>query len=93
MLVFAACSDQPSGPVPESDADMHKAVSQNDATGDVDLTSRYIVVFKESVGNVNATIDEMTRGSGSAVHYRYGSAIKGFCATIPPQAIESYNFV
>ncbi len=88
VLVFAACSDQPSGPVPESDADMHKAVSQNDATGDVDLTSRYIVVFKESVGNVNATIDEMTRGSGSAVHYRYGSAIKGFCATIPPQAIE-----
>ncbi|MBE0646079.1 MAG: S8 family serine peptidase [Bacteroidetes bacterium] len=88
MLFFAACSDQPSGPASDGDAGLRKAATIDDASGNIDLKDRYIVVFKESVGNADRAIDEMTRGNGSKVHYRYGSALKGFCATIPAQALE-----
>ncbi len=87
FLVLAACSEQPSGPATEGDAGLRKAVTQ-DANGEFDLKDRYIVVFKDEVGNVDAAVEQMTRGNGSTVHYRYRHAIKGFCATIPPQAIE-----
>lgn len=87
MLLFAACSEQPSGPATDGDAGLRKAVTQ-DADGAFDLKDRYIVVFKESAGNVDELVGQMTRGNGSTVHYRYRHAIKGFCATIPPQAIE-----
>jgi hypothetical protein len=87
FLVFAACSDQPAGPSTEGDADLRKAVTQ-DANGEFDLKDRYIVVFRSEVGNVDEQVDRMTRGNGSTVHFRYRHAIKGFCATIPPQAVE-----
>ena len=87
VLLFAACSDQPSSPVSEGDQALGKAAP--DASDEViDLKDRYIVVFKSTVGNVDELVDQMTRGNGSKVHYRYQHALKGFAATIPPQAVE-----
>ncbi|MDX9760284.1 MAG: S8 family serine peptidase [Bacteroidota bacterium] len=88
LLLFAACSEQPSGPAPEQTGRLDKVVSVDPSGSDVDLKDRYIVVFKESVGNVDQLVDEMTRGNGSTVHYRYRHTIKGFAATLPPQALE-----
>ncbi len=87
VLLFAACSDQPSGPDPAGNG-IHKAAPTEQGTEGFDLTDRYIVVFKKDVRNTDAAIDEMTRGKVSNIHYRYHHAIKGFCATIPPQALE-----
>lgn len=88
LLLFAACSEQPSGPAPEHGGQLGKVVSVDPSGSDFDLKDRYIVVFKESVGNVDQLVDAMTRGNGSTVHYRYRHTIRGFAATIPPQALE-----
>ena len=88
LLLFAACSEQPSGPASEQTGRLDKVVSVDPSGSDVDLKDRYIVVFKESVGNVDQHVDEMTRGNGSTVDYRYRHTIKGFAATLPPQALE-----
>ncbi|MCZ7556195.1 MAG: S8 family serine peptidase [Bacteroidia bacterium] len=86
VLIFAACSDQPSGPDPADNAVRKAATEQG--SEDFDLKDRYIVVFKRDVRNVDALIDEVTRGKGAQIHYRYQHSIRGFCATIPPQALE-----
>ncbi|MFZ1730440.1 MAG: S8 family serine peptidase [Bacteroidota bacterium] len=92
LLFFAACSDQPAAPGP-SDGTTGREAAAFDAGGSssdgiVDLKDRYIVVFKDAVGNTDEAIDQLSRGNGSTVHYRYRYAIKGFCATIPAQALE-----
>jgi hypothetical protein len=86
VLIFAACSDQPSGPDPADNA-VRKAATEQGGE-EFDLTDRYIVVFKRDVRNVDALIDEVTRGKGAQIHHRYQHTIRGFCATIPPQALE-----
>lgn len=88
LIFFAACSDQPSGPASDGEKTLGKAAPVDLTDETVDLKDRYIVVFKESVGNVDELVDQMTRGNGSTVHYRYRHALKGFAATIPPQAVE-----
>lgn len=90
LLFLMACSEQPSGPVDGEDAP-GKAAPMDQSDTDVDLRDRYIVVFNKSVGNVDELVHQMTRGNGSTVHYRYRHAIKGFCATIPPQALEGLS--
>ena len=52
------------------------------------LADRYIVVFKDDVQNPSALSDELARGAGATVHFRYTSALKGFAATIPAAALE-----
>lgn len=88
LLFFAACSDQPADPGPSEGTLAREAAVLNSRVGDIDLKDRYIVVFKDAVGNTDEQIDQITRGNGSTVHYRYRYAIKGFCATIPAQALE-----
>ena len=88
LVFFAACSDQPSGPASDGEKTLGKAAPVDLTDETIDLKDRYIVVFKESVGNVDELVDQMTRGNGSTVHYRYRHALKGFAATIPPQAVE-----
>ncbi len=88
LLVLAACSDEPASPVSEADSQLHKSnLESNEST--VDVKDRYVIVFKESVRDVDRAVDEMTRGNGVAVHFRYRHALKGFNATIPPQAVDA----
>ena len=89
LLAFAACSDEPNTPISSPDSRLNKADSPELQTGEIDLKDRYVVVFKESVSNVDRVVDEVTRGNGSAVHFRYRHALKGFAATLPPQALEA----
>ncbi|MDT8323727.1 MAG: S8 family serine peptidase [Bacteroidota bacterium] len=86
LLLFAACSEQPPAPQ-DADTPALRADELSSMT-DIDLRDRYIVVFNHDVENVNALVDQMTRGSNARVHFRYHRAIKGFCATLPPQALE-----
>ena len=91
LLFVAACSEQPAGPAgPEDTAGRRAAVAgaTDAADAEVDLKDRYIVVFRSDVTDTDGLIEALTRGNGSQVHYRYRHAIKGFCATLPPQALE-----
>lgn len=88
VLLLAACSEQPSEPVDSGQQDALRTAAPEGHEGNIDFRNRYIVVFRESVGNVDDVVQKMTRGNGSVVHYRYHHAIRGFCATIPEQALE-----
>lgn len=53
------------------------------------IRDRYVVVFEKDArpGAENAAADQ-ARSRGAAVHYRYEHALRGFAATLTPQALE-----
>jgi subtilisin family serine protease len=84
LAVLAACAEEPlSGPQEAAPAPLLGVAQQGGA-----LRDRYIVVFRDNVGDVDAEVERATRGFGAQVHYRYYSAIKGFAATLPSAALE-----
>jgi subtilisin family serine protease len=87
-ILLAACNESPRDAAPVAPA---PGISQPASVtpGDVDVTNRYIVVFKQWVANPDAIADEVTRGTaGAKIHFRYRFALKGFAATLPEQALD-----
>ena len=82
-LVLASCGLEEQSPV--SAPDNGSTLGKIDG---VDLTDRWIVVFKDNVKNVDATVDELVKAHGGTVHYRYRHAIKGMALTIPEPALK-----
>ena len=87
-MVVAACQDSPV-PTAAPTQDLAPVLSMSPQRGA--LADRYIVVFKSSVGDVDAEIDRTVRGLGAQVHYRYHSALKGFAATLPGEALQGIS--
>jgi len=86
VLVLAACADQPNPVAPPQAAAAPLLATSG---GNQSLRDRYIVVFKPTVSDVDATVDQLVRDQGiGQVHFRYRAALKGFAATLPPQALE-----
>ena len=83
LLVLAACSDRPVDPVSTQSDQSGDRPTFSKSGDDIDLKGRYIVVFKESVGNVDAVVDQLVKQHGGKVHFRYRTALKGFAATLP----------
>ncbi len=52
------------------------------------ISDRYIVIFKPSVANAAQEADNLMRGKGGQIHFRYSNAIKGFAASIPASALD-----
>lgn len=53
------------------------------------LKDRYIVVFKNEVTDPQAQAQSLVRGvANGRLHHVYGSALKGFSATLPAQALD-----
>lgn len=82
-LVLASCGLEEQSPV--SAPDNGSTLGKVDG---FDLTNRWIVVFKDNVKNVDATVDELVKAHGGTVHYRYRHAIKGMALTIPEPALK-----
>jgi len=83
---LAACADQPA---PTAVSEPAPAPLLAAGAQDQSLRDRYIVVFKPSVRDVDATVDRMAREHGiGQVHYRYRAALRGFAASVPAQALE-----
>jgi subtilisin family serine protease len=54
------------------------------------IKDRYIIVFKADVADPRAQAEALMRGvTNGRVHHVYSSAIKGFAASIPAQALEA----
>lgn len=51
------------------------------------VPDRYLVVFKSVVSDPEAEADKLVRPSGGRLHHVYKSAIKGFAASLPAQAL------
>lgn len=88
VLLLAACSDdtRPTSPLSAPAGGQGPTFAKSGS--EFDLTDRYIVVFKQSIGNPDAMADELIRTHGGKIHLRYRYALKGFSATLPAQALE-----
>jgi hypothetical protein len=88
LLLLSACSEEPTNPAADGEYRNPGMSKLSDASGKPEIVDRYIVVFKDNVMNAETMVDELTRGIGAQVHFRYGRVLKGFAATIPAQALE-----
>ncbi len=52
------------------------------------IPGRYIVVFKTGATNPAIEAVNLVRGAGGQLHYSYGSALKGFAASLPAAALQ-----
>jgi aqualysin 1 len=87
-LLLGACADQPlnvgaENPLPEIDI-VAAAANPGDRIPD-----RYIIVFHDNVANGRAVATQMVRAARGELHYVYGSALNGFAATLPAQAVAN----
>jgi subtilisin family serine protease len=53
------------------------------------VAGSYIVVMKQSVGNVDGSVGEMGQRYGLRPHFRYRHALKGFAGRFSPAAVEA----
>jgi PKD repeat protein len=87
LVALAGCSDAPLATPAESDA-LERATVELAAQAGRPIADRYIVVFRGDVGDPHALTDALLRGTGGTLHFRYGTALRGFAATLPAAAIE-----
>ncbi|HEY7771345.1 S8 family serine peptidase, partial [Longimicrobium sp.] len=52
------------------------------------IPGRYVVVLNSSVASPSAAAHEMVRAHGGRLHFSYSSALKGFAASLSPEAVE-----
>jgi subtilisin family serine protease len=78
MLMYAPSSLAQAGGAPAT----HPSAQSRPIPG------RYIVVFKSGVDNPGAAAAGLMQGSGGKLHHTYGSAIKGFAASLPEAALQ-----
>ncbi|MEW5927670.1 MAG: S8 family peptidase [Gemmatimonadota bacterium] len=90
---LGACADDPTRPDPASAenpaASAGLAPLYSVAQQDPALKDRYAVVFFDSVRDVRGVTGRLAQAHGARVHYTYTHVIKGFAATLPPQAVEA----
>ena len=85
-VLLGACSDQ----APEPTAPSADIAVQAQRQFEQDLVrDRYIVEFRDDTPGALALGDRLAAEHGATVHYRYEHALKGFAATLSPQAVEA----
>jgi subtilisin family serine protease len=85
-LLLAACADQPTEPTAPA---AELAVYARQAAANALVKDRYIVVFRDDARGVAALADRMVAEHRGTMHFRYEHALKGFAATLSPQAAEA----
>ena len=83
IAVLTACSSEQ-----QISSPTEQPVAPLLSVGQQAAPDRYIVVFKQSVVDVDGETERMTRGSGSRVHFTYSRVLKGFAASIPAAALD-----
>jgi subtilisin family serine protease len=83
---FAACDRPATGPLgaaraPGDLAPVHSA-------GAAAIPGRYVVVLESGVASPASESREMVAAHGGSLHYSYEAALKGFAATLSPEAVE-----
>jgi subtilisin family serine protease len=85
-VVFAGCSDarQITAPsAPDIATPAHTVLTQ------AALPDRYIVRFRDDVANPRENAARLVSEGGGQLHFTYTVAIRGFAATLPPQAVAA----
>ena len=66
-----------------------KAPLLNQTIGSKFIDNKYIVVFKDDVGNVDGEVDQISQNLNINAKYRYKHAIKGFAGTLPLAVVDA----
>jgi len=82
-ITLAGCSEEPLPSEPESDAELAAAVEAGVGVDD------WIVVFRDDAQDPPGLARRLAAESGATVRHVYSHALRGFAATIPPQAVEA----
>ena len=85
-IVFAACADGPQAP---SSTAPELAPRARLAASPMGAPDRYIVKFRDDVTDPRALAASLVRDGGGQLHFTYTTAVRGFAATLPPQAIAA----
>ncbi|WP_291161718.1 S8 family serine peptidase [Gemmatimonas sp. UBA7669] len=85
---LAACSTG-GDPVSTTSPELGGPTASASANAQPELQGRYIVQFNEDVRDPQGLAIAMVNGNGGTLHYTYTRAIRGFAATLPPQAITA----
>jgi len=90
VLALASCQDAETPLQPEVTESLTSAAAPNQALmgGPQSLADRWIVVFADQSRDPGDLPDRMVRGAGGTLHFTYRHAIKGFAATLAPDAVE-----
>jgi aqualysin 1 len=86
-LTLSACQpDITQSPVPVAPSEAASL-----SVGDLSTVAPrgYIVVFKNQVTDVDGLVNQLSRQHGVRAKFRYGVALKGFAADLPPQAVDA----
>lgn len=82
-LVAGGCTDRPIPTEPDSRPDL----ASTSAPGTVGADD-WIVVFRDDVADPPGLARRLAAENGATVRHVYAHALRGFAATIPPQAVE-----
>ncbi len=88
VVALAACSDVPPSPS-EPSSQVRVPLAPVYAKGDKGIAGDYIVVFKDDVTEPLSKADQKALNHGSTVKYTYDKALKGFAATLTPEAVAA----
>jgi len=86
LLLLAACGDVPSAPRVAPEA-IQSAV--HDLALQLSVRDRYLVTFRADVTEPRGLAERLVRANGGTLHFTYATALRGFAATLPPQAVEA----
>ena len=91
LLVLASCQDghTPLQPEAEQSPSVAAAPPLGVAQGLQSLADRWVVVFADQAGDPGDLPQRMVNEAAGSLHFTYRHAIKGFAATLPPQAVEA----
>jgi subtilisin family serine protease len=86
--VAAGCRDAPTLAVPRETSAEPAAPLLAAASGR-GIRDRYIVVFRGDTPDPPGLARQLVKAHGGTLHYTYGSALRGFAATLPPAAVQA----
>jgi len=87
-LGFAACSTG-SDSVSTTGPELNGPAAAASVNAQPELQGRYIIQFNDDVRDPQGLANVMVNSNGGTLHYTYTRAIRGFAATLPPQAIAA----
>jgi aqualysin 1 len=89
LVMVAGCSDLPLVDPPHDQPAQFNRVGASARQGAERIPDQYIVVFRSSVRDVRGLSDALVRAHGGSRLFVYEHALKGFAATLPPQAVDA----
>ena len=89
MAVAAGCADTPPTIVSPGETSTGAIAPLRSSAPERRIRDRYIVVFHNRTEDAPGLAKRLVAAHGGTLHYTYRSALRGFAATLPPQAVEA----